>query len=208
MTYLSPSEYETYGLETTTPAAWVTAASAVIDAHCRRATLAVNQYEERQRMTAGRNTVRLSYLPLAIVAPAATPIVSVRGRYSLPRRGEWPYDDLSIDVALMFGLPGTWNSIDPGTIDFDAATGELMLPLSPIGLWFSELDIVYTAGLDPIPDAVKVACAQVVKNAQGMPALNVKSNLVDRMRMEYFSSSLVDDSTRALLAPYVGQRVG
>jgi hypothetical protein len=208
MNYLSPSEYGTYGLETTTPAAWVTAASTVIDAHCRRATLAVTQYEERRRMTAGRNTVRLSYLPLAVVAPASTAIVSARGRYTIPRRGEWPYDDLSVDVALMFGLPGTWNSIDPGSIDFDAETGELMLPLSPIGLWFSELDITYTAGLGVITDAVKVACAQIVRNAQAMPALNVKSGNLDQMHMDYFSNSLVDETTQSLLAPYVAQKVG
>jgi hypothetical protein len=208
MNYLSPSEYETYGLEATTPAAWVTAASAVIDAHCRRATLAVTQYEERRRMTAGRNTVRLSYLPLAVVAPASTAMVSVRGRYTLPRRGEWPFDDLSVDVALMFGLPGTWNSIDPGSIDFDPATGELMLPLSPIGLWFSEVDVVYTAGLDVIVDEVKVACAQIVRNAQSMPALNVKAGNVDQMHMDYFSDSLVSETTRSLLAPYVAQKVG
>jgi hypothetical protein len=208
MNYISPSEYETYGLETTTTAAWVTSASAVIDAHCRRATLAVAQYEERRRMTAGRNTVRLSYLPLATVAPAATPIVSAQGRYALPRRGEWPYDDLSMDVALMFALPGTWNTIDPTTIDFDAATGELMLPLSPIGLWFSELDITYMAGLATIPDPVKVACVQIVRNAQAMPALNVKSGNLDQMHMDYFSDSLVDETTQSLLAPYVAQKVG
>ncbi|HUK26433.1 MAG TPA: hypothetical protein VLV49_17775 [Terriglobales bacterium] len=208
MNYLSPSEYGAYGLEATTPAAWVTAASAVIDAHCRRATLAVTQYEERRRMTAGRNTVRLSYLPLAALAPAATPLVSARGRYTIPRRGEWPYDDLSVDVALMFGLPGTWNAIDPATIDFDPETGELMLPLSPIGLWFSELDVTYTAGLDAIPDAVKVACAQIVRNAQATPALNVKSGNLDRMHMDYFSDSLVDGTSKSLLAPYVAQKVG
>ncbi len=78
MNYLSPSEYETYGLEATTPAAWVTAASAVMDAHCRRATLAVAQYEERLRVASGRNTVRVSYVPLAVVAPAVTSIVTAR----------------------------------------------------------------------------------------------------------------------------------
>jgi len=49
MNYLQPSEYELYGLEATTAVAWVTAASAVIDAHCKRITLAVNQYTERLR---------------------------------------------------------------------------------------------------------------------------------------------------------------
>src|SRR2546423_220042 len=52
MTYLQPSEYETYGLEATTPAALVAAASSLIDSHCRRPTLAVAQYVERVRLRA------------------------------------------------------------------------------------------------------------------------------------------------------------
>lgn len=208
MNYLSPSEYESYGLQATTPAALVTAASAVMDAYCRRATLAVAQYEERLRLQAGRNTVRVSYLPLAPLAPATTPIVSAQGRYTLPRRGEWPYDDLSVDVALLFGLPGTWNAIDVTGIDIDVNTGELMLPLNPMGLWFSELDVVYTAGLATLPDPVKVACAQIARNAQSTPGLNVKAGQVDRMQMQYFSDSLVDATTRSLLGPYVAQKAG
>ena len=208
MNYLDPTEYQTYGLSAATEAAWVTVASAVIDAHCRRTTLAVAQYEERRRMTAGRNTMRLSYLPLAPLAPATSPLVSAQGRYTTPRRGEWPADDLSVDVALMFGLPGAWSAIDPAAIDFDGGTGELMLPISPIGLWFSELDIVYTAGLATFPGTVKAACAQIVKNAQAAPGLNVKSQSLDKAQMQYFSQSLVDETTRSLLAPYVAQKVG
>jgi hypothetical protein len=208
MTYLVPSEYELYGLEATTPAAFVAAASTLIDAHCRRATLAVAQYEERLRIAPDRNTVRLTYVPLAIVAPAVTPIVSARGRYTIPRRGEWPFDDLRLDVALMFGLPGMWTNIDPTAIDFYPDTGELTLPLNIVGLWFSEVDVVYTAGLAVIPDPVKFACAQIVRNAQATPALNVKVGRVDRMRMDYFSDSLIDQNVRSMLAPYVAQKVG
>ena len=208
MNYLSPAEYEAYGLEATTPAAWVTAASTVIDAHCRRATLGVAQYEERMRIAAGRNTVRVTYVPLAAVASASTPIVSARGRYAMPRRGEWPFDDLSSDVALMFGLPGTWNAVDPAAIDVYADTGELTLPVNAVGLGYSEIELVYTAGLSTISDAVKVACAQIVRNAQATPALNVRSGRLDRMYLDYFSDSLVDQTVRTLLAPYVAQKVG
>src|SRR5579863_5553729 len=189
MIYLAPSEYELYGLDATTPAAFVAAASALIDAHCRRATLAVVQYEERLRIAADRNTVRLTYIPLATVAPAVTPIVSAQGRYTIPRRGDWPFDDLRLDAALMFGLPGIWTAIDPAAIDFFANTGELTLPLNIVGLWFSEVDIVYTAGLNPIPDVVKFACAQIVKNLSATPALNVRSGQVDQMTMQYFSDT-------------------
>jgi hypothetical protein len=147
MTYLAPSEYEFYGLDATTPLAFVVAASSLIDAHCRRATLAVAQYEERLRIAADRNTVRLTYIPLATVPPAVTPIVSAQGRFTVPRRGDWPFDDLRLDAALMFGLPGIWTSINAAAIDFDPTTGELTLPLNIVGLWFSEVDIVYTAGI-------------------------------------------------------------
>jgi hypothetical protein len=208
MNYLSPSEYQLYGVDTTTDPAVVGSASSLIDAHCRRATLGISQYEERIRMMPDRNTVRLSYLPLTVVAPATSPVVSARGRYTIPRRGEWPFDDLRLDVALMFGLPGTWTNIDFTTIDFDTATGELTLPLNIVGLWFSEVDLVYTAGFSVIPDAVKYACAQIVRNAQATPAVNVKVGRVDRMRMDYFAPDLLDATVRALLAPFVAQKAG
>jgi hypothetical protein len=208
MNYLSPSEYETYGLEATTSAALVTAASTILDAHCRRATLGVAQYEERLRITVGRNTVRVTYVPLAAVAPSVTPIVSARGRYAIPRRGEWAFDDLSADVALTFGLPGTWIAMDAMAIDVYKETGELTLPANALGLGFSEVEVVYTAGLELLPDAVKVACAQIVRNAQATPALNIRTENLDRMHLEYFSDSLVDKTVCSLLAPYVAQKVG
>jgi hypothetical protein len=208
MNYLSPSEYALYGVDATTPPALVGSASALIDAHCRRATLAIAQYEERIRMMPDRNTIRLTYLPLMALAPAPSPLVSARGRFSIPRRGEWPFDDLRLDVALAFGLPGSWSNIDPTSVDFDSSTGELSLPLNLVGLWFSEVDLVYTAGFAVIPDAVKYACAQVVRNAQATPAVNVKVGRVDRMRMDYFAPDLLDATVRSLLAPFVAQKAG
>jgi len=108
----------------------------------------------------------------------------------------------------MFGLPGTWNAIDPAGIDVYAETGELTLPVNAVGLGYSEIDLVYTAGLDVISHAVKVACAQIVRNAQATPALNVNSARLDRMSFDYFSDSLVDTTVKTLLAPYVAQKVG
>jgi hypothetical protein len=206
MNYLSPTEYQLYGIDTSTDAALVGAASSLIDAHCRRSTLAIAQYEERIRMMPDRNTIHLTYLPLAPLAPATSPIVSGRGRYTIPRRGEWPFDDLRLDVALMFGMPGTWSNMDPTSVDFDPTTGELTLPLNLVGLWFSEVDFVYTAGYGTIPDAVKYACAQVVRNAQATPAVNVKTGHMDRFRMDYFAPDLLDNTVRAMLAPFVAQK--
>ena len=206
MNYLDTTEYITYGLDATTDPSWITAASAIIDAHCRRITLGVNQYEERLKMPPSLNTVRLSHLPLVTVAPATTPIVSVQGRYGMPRRGEWPFAEISLEFALVFALPGSWTTINAQTLDIWADSGELTFPVNALGLSFNEVDVVYTAGLVTIPTGVKVACAQVVKNAQATPALNVKAGRVDRMRLEYFSDKLLDETVRSLLAPYVAQK--
>jgi len=113
---------------------------------------------------------------------------------------------LRLDVALMFGLPGTWSNIDPSSIDFDPTTGELTLPLNLMGLWYSEVDLVYTAGYSTIPDAVKYACAQVVRNLQATPAVNVKTGNMNQLRMDYFAPDLLDATVRALLAPFVAQK--
>ena len=206
MNYLDATEYLTYGLEAATDQSWVTAASAIIDAHCRRATLGVLQYEERLKMPPELNTVRLSYLPLVAVAPATTPIVSLQARYGMPRRGDWAFPDLSLEFALVFSLPGSWTSVDPTTIDIWAESGELTFPVNALGLFFNEVDVVYSAGLAEIPGGVKVACAQIVKNAQVTPALNVKSGKIDRMRLEYFSDKLVDETVQSLLEPYVARK--
>src|SRR5579863_7842015 len=206
MNYLDTTEYLTYGLDAATDSSWITAASAVIDAHCRRMTLGVNQYEERLKMPPELNTVRVSYLPLATVAPAATAIVSLQGRYGIPRRGEWPNPELSLEFALVFALPGMWTAIDPESIDIWADSGELTFPVNALGLFFNEVDVIYNAGLATIPSSVKVACAQIVKNAQVTPALNVKSGKIDRMRLDYFGDTLVDDTVRSLLEPYVARK--
>ena len=209
MNYLQPSEYEAYGLETTTALSWVTAASAIVDAHCRRVTLAIAQYTERMRTENLYRPVRLTYLPLCPLSPATAPIVSARARYAMPRRGEPVYEEMVSDVALVFGIPGTWVDLNVGDLDVFEETGEVTLPVSVMGWAFTEVEIVYTAGFDPFPEPIKVACAQLVKNAQATPALNVKKNVApDGMQFWCFSDSLLDDTVQQLLAPFVAQRVG
>jgi hypothetical protein len=208
MNYLDPSEFETYGLQATTEATWVTIASSIMDSHCRRPTLGVNQYTERLRVQDPARPVRMTYVPLAVVAPATSAIVSARARYATPRRGDWTYDEMVWDAAQVFGIPGSWADLNVADLDVFADTGEVTLPLNVMSWTFNEVEIGYTAGLDPIPDAVKVACAQIVKNAQATPALNVKKNVVDKMQFWYFADTLVDDTVQAMLAPYVAQKVG
>ena len=207
MGYLQPADYLTYGLAADTTDDWVVMASAVIEGYCRRTSLGPTQYTERLRLVAGSQTVRLTYLPLATVAPAALPLVSVQGRLTKPRRGEIPYPELG-EIAYAFSLPGTWTAIDPATVDFVADTGELVLPYNLLGLAYGEIEVTYTAGLAVVPPAVQVACAQIVKNAQAAPGFNVQRSKIDTIQMQYFSGSIVDPQVQMLLAPYVATRLG
>jgi hypothetical protein len=207
MAYLEPTDYPNYGLPAGTTADWITAATALINSYCRRPDLNIIQYTERLRVTAGAQTVHLSYLPLASLAPATSPLVSMEGRYARPRRGELPNQPL-FEAAWAFSLPGQWAAIDSTLVDFDPNTGELTLPWNILGLPYNEVSVTYTAGLATIGDDVKTACAQIVRNAQATPALNASRSRIDTMQMQYFSSSLVDETVQAWLRPYVANRLG
>lgn len=141
------------------------------------------------------------------IAPLPGPLVAARARYGRGRRGELPLV-WQQEIAGVFGLPGAWVNLDCSTVDWVGDTGELIFPQSVLGLTFNEVEVTYTAGLSVIPDGVKAACALIVKNAQSMPALNVKRSRLDTMEMEYFSNLLVDDVVKALLRPYVANRLG
>jgi len=108
----------------------------------------------------------------------------------------------------VFGVPGQWTEIDSTLADVDPNTGELMLPWNIFGLQYDEVEVVYTAGLATIGDDVKSACAQIVRNAQATPALNASRAKMDTMWIEYFSSSLVDETVQTWLRPYVANRLG
>jgi len=205
--YLLPAEYVQYGLTAETADNWITTASALMDAYCRRPTLMVTQYVERMRLTTGSQTVRLSYRPLAAAAGAASPLVGVQVRYGRPRRGELsdPYRE---QVAWAFGIPGSWSALDIASVDVNDAAAELTFLANFLGLNYNEVEVTYTSGFIAVPDAVKIACVQIVKNAQATPAMNVKSSRMDTMQMQYFSSSLIDAQVQALLRPYVAERLG
>ena len=200
MPYLDPSEYEAYGLTAETTGELVQLASALLDAHCRRPSLLQQQYVERMRLSAGSQSVRLSYLPFAA-------LTGVRVRYGRPRRGEM-FETMLTQAAWAFSIPGSWSTLDVSYIDVNQATGDVTFPANFLGVPYNEVEITYTAGFATIPPAIKTACAQVVRNAQATPALNVKGSRVDTLQMQYFSSSLIDANVQKLLAPYVAQRMG
>ena len=64
------------------------------------------------------NTVRLNGLPLVTGGPGAYADCDAAGAgHGIPRRGEWPFPEMSLEFALAFSLPGMWTAIDPTTID-------------------------------------------------------------------------------------------
>ncbi len=106
-------------------------------------------------------------------------------------------------------MPGSWSDLDPASLDVNLAAAELTFPENFLGLNYNEVEVTYTSGLTIIPTAVKVACAQIVKNAQATPAMNVKSSRIDTMQMEYFSRIVwLTIQVQTLLRPYVAERLG
>ncbi len=203
MGYLLPAEYAAYGLTTETADAWVTTASAMIEAYCRRPTLMSASYTERMRVPVRAQTVRLSYAPLISVD-------AVRAQYMRPEYGEELWGEFALQqcFASAFALPGQWVTVDPTTLYVSLPTGEFRFAWNIMGLRYREAEVTYTAGFTTVPNAVQVACAQIVRNAQATPGLNVKSSRMDTLQTQYFSDSLIDSQVQALLRPYVAERLG
>jgi hypothetical protein len=67
--------------------------------------------------------------------------------------------------------------------------------------------MTYTAGYAEPPEAVKLACAQIIRNMESHPAANVRAAQLDRLQLEYFAGSLLDEESRRLLAPYVALKL-
>ncbi len=108
---------------------------------------------------------------------------------------------------MLFLPTDEWADVDVTTIDI-APDGALYLATGLFGCMYSELEVTYTAGFADTPVPVKVACAQIIRNAQAMPALTLRTQSIDKMRMEYFSGTLLDADVQRILQPYVSQRIG
>jgi hypothetical protein len=203
MGYLLPAEYAAYGLTTETADAWVTTASAMMEAYCRRPTLLSASYTERMRVPLRAQTVRLSYGPLISVD-------AVQAQYVRPDRERegWGEPELMGLYSAAFALPGQWVMVDPTTLDVSLPTGEFRFAWNMMGMRYGQAEVTYTAGLTVVSEQVKVACAQIVRNAQATPGMNVKSSKMDTLQTQYFSDSLIDSQVQALLRPYVAERLG
>jgi len=124
MGYLLPAEYAAFGLTAETADAWVTAASAMMEAYCRRPSLLTASYTERMRVPRRAQTVRLSYGPLVSVD-------AVKARYARVREDE--LEPMQVEFAAAFGLPGSWVDVDVATLDVSLPTGEFRFAWNGVG---------------------------------------------------------------------------
>jgi hypothetical protein len=202
--YLTTAEFVAFGLADSTDPALIRVASDLVDSLCQRDSLLVTQYSERNRLPEGLPVTRATYTPLAVAQGAQSPFVSVRVRHGIPRG---PNAGTLAEMLAPFGGPPQWVDLDPLKVDYNAATGDLWLPVSVFAVPYTEAELVYTAGYDQPPEAVKLACAQTIRNIESHPAANVRSAQMDRLQLEYFAGSLLDDDIRRLLAPFVAARL-
>jgi hypothetical protein len=202
--YLTTAEFTSYGLADSTDPALARVASNLVDSFCQRASLCVTQYSERNRLPEGRPITRASFTPLVVAEGAATPFVTLRARHA---RLRGPNAATLAEWIAPFGGPPAWVDLDPAQADYNAATGEIWLPVGIFGVLYSEVEMTYTAGYVEVPEAVKLACAQIIRNMESHPASNVRTAQLDRLQLEYFAASLLDEDTRRLLAPFVAVRL-
>ena len=202
--YLTTAEFASLGLADSTDPALIRVASDLVDAFCQRASLLVTQYTERTRLPDSRPVTRASFTPLAVAEGASTPFVTVRARHTPPRG---PNAGSMAELVAPFGGPPPWVDLDPAQVEYNAATGEVWLPVGIFGLSYAEAELTYTAGFTEAPEAVKLACAQIIRNIESHPSANVRTAQLDRLQLEYFAPSLLDEDTRRLLAPFVAIRL-
>lgn len=179
--YLSIDETDYFSIGTEPSNRLIKRASAIIDGHCKR-TIAISTYTERIPLTNGRG--HLSYYPIVDV-------LEVKGRPTYGFTGD-----------NFFGSPG-FEIVDPTSIDVDKQIGTVLSGGSLFGSPFTEMELTYTSGWNPIPDNVKVACGLIVGLLVSNPNSNVKSKKDFDFSIEYFGSGVITPEIAELLSEYV-----
>ena len=202
--YLSTAEFATLGLPDSTDPALIRLASDLVDTYCQRVSVLVTQYSERSHLPTGIAVTRASYTPLAVPEGGQTPFSSLRARHGV-RRG--PNAGTLAEIMAPFGGPPTWVNLDPAQVDYWASTGEIWLPASIFGVPYSDVEMTYTAGYTEVPEPVKLACVQIIRNIESHPAAKVSAAQLDRLQLEYFAGSTLDEDVRRMLTPFVALRL-
>lgn len=175
------TDYVTVGTTLTLPL--IIRASAIINAKCKRE-INVKSYTERVPLTEDQRG-HLSYYP----------VLEVTGLKGKPKHGMLPDN--------FFGAPSFETISDLSLLDVDKNIGAFVSGCSAFGAPYLELEVTYSSGWEPIPDAVKVACGMLVERLANNPNSNVKAKKDFDYSIEYFGTEIVTPEIEALLQPYV-----
>lgn len=178
--YLTVDEIQYFPTGTAPTEGLIIRASAIIDGYCKRA-ISVSTYTERIPLTNGRG--HLSYYPVV-------KIDEVKGRASYGLTGD-----------AFFGTPG-FEPVDPNYIDIDKEIGTVWCGSNLFGSPYTELEVTYSSGWDPIPEKVKVACGLLVGQIASNPNSNVKSKKDFDFSIEYFGGGMINPEISDLLSEY------
>lgn len=175
----------------------------VVNSHSLGCTLDLGlTLKQHKFMPDGRPMTNLAYTPVVR-------LLSGQGRYGYGRRGDaarYMVDEFNLLASLShFGGPPVWEAFPLTNTGVDPLTGQLWVPAGVMLAYYSEVNIWYVAGYSyaNLPDQIKFACARlIVAQANMVQAGNVKSYKAGDTQIQMFAASLLDDDTKAQLAPF------
>lgn len=158
---------------------------------------------EQRYLPKQRSTVILSNAPVMRV-------IGGTGRYAYGRRGDaggYDMDNYNLLASInKFGGPPAWEIWPANTAaGIDARTGQLWIPAGIMLVYYSEVKVRYVAGFQyaNLPDAIKLACAQLVTAIINDPGIGNFSQLqAGDTKMERFAASNLSTDVKTMLMPW------
>lgn len=161
--------------------------------------------KQHKFMPDGRPITNLAFTPVAR-------LLAGQGRYGYGRRGassRYQVDEFNLLASLShFGGPPVWEFFPMVNTGVDFETGQLWVPAGVMLAYYSEINLWYVAGYPAsgIPPAIKMACANILNAQASLPQMGaMKSYKAGDTALERFAATVIDDDTRALLAPYLAK---
>lgn len=175
----------------------------VANAHSAGALLDLGMgIKQHKFMPQGRPITTLAYTPVAR-------LLSGQGRYGYGRRGEssrYQVDDFNLLASLTtFGGPPAWEFFPLNSTGVDPQSGQVWVPAGVMLAYYSEVNLWYVAGFAQanLPDAIKLACAQVITALQNQPAgPGIKSYKAGDTAIQMFANSVISNDMKAMLDPF------
>ncbi|MDR6381826.1 hypothetical protein [Paraburkholderia caribensis] len=157
--------------------------------------------KQHKFMPDGRPVTNLAFTPVAR-------LLAGQGRYGYGRRGassRYQVDEFNLLASLShFGGPPVWEFFPIINTGVDFETGMVWVPAGVMLAYYSEINLWYVAGFPAsgLPASVKAACANIIMAQSSIPQIGAtKSYKAGDTAIERFASTVLDDDTKAMLAP-------